>query len=189
MQWLHAWIRWQDRLSEWLGRVVAWLGFALVGMLVFEVVARQLLSSPTSWAHEASTLTYGVYAILAGAYTEKWHGHVRIDIFSQRLSPRHQALLSMVINLLVIVLLALLLRSAFEFAMQSVAIQERSFRSTWAPIIWPFKVMIPVAVLLIMLQMLANAARHLCTVLGHPVASEGAARHASERREDTDGKH
>ncbi len=44
MHLLHAWIRWQDRLSEWLGRLVAWLGFALVCILVYEVAARQLLS-------------------------------------------------------------------------------------------------------------------------------------------------
>lgn len=168
---LHAWIRWQDRLSEWLGRLIAWLGFVLVCLLVYEVVARQLLRSPTDWAHEASTLTYGVYAILAGAYTEKWHGHVRIDIFYHRLSAKGQALISLLIGGLALALLALLLSSAYEFAMQSYAINERSFRSTWAPIIWPVKTMIPVAIALVMLQMLANLARHLCTLLGHPLES------------------
>ncbi|GHE20502.1 TRAP transporter small permease subunit [Halomonas urumqiensis] len=183
---LHAWIRWQDRLSEWLGRLVAWLGFALVCILVFEVASRQLLRSPTNWAHEASTLTYGVYAILAGAYTEKWHGHVRIDIFYQRLSQKGQALVSLLIGVLTLVLLTLLLESAYDFAMQSVAMQERSLRSTWAPIIWPVKVMIPVAVLLIMLQMLANTLRHLCTLLGHPVDSDPS---ATDTRRDSHGEH
>ncbi|MCE8019261.1 TRAP transporter small permease subunit [Halomonas sp. MCCC 1A11036] len=189
MHLLHTWIRWQDRLSEWLGRLVAWLGFALVCILVYEVAARQLLRSPTNWAHEASTLTYGVYAILAGAYTEKWHGHVRIDIFYQRLSAKGKALASFIIGVLTLILLALLLESAYDFAMQSVVMQERSFRSTWAPIIWPVKAMIPVAVLLIMLQLLANTLRHLCTLLGHPVDSVPSAGRATDTRRDSHGEH
>lgn len=186
---LHTWIRWQDRLSEWLGRVVAWLGFVLVCILVYEVASRQLLSSPTNWAHEASTLTYGVYAILAGAYTEKWQGHVRIDIFYQRLSPKAQAFIFLIIGILSLILLSLLLQSAYEFAMQSVAMQERSFRSTWAPIIWPVKVMIPVAVLLIMMQMLANTLRHLCTLLGHPLDADPLTHQATDTERDLHGKH
>ncbi|MBW6391037.1 TRAP transporter small permease subunit [Billgrantia antri] len=189
MHLLHAWIRWQDRLSEWLGRFVAWLGFALVCILVYEVAARQLMRSPTNWAHEASTLTYGVYAILAGAYTEKWHGHVRIDIFYQRLSTKGQALVSFLIGVLTLILLTLLLESAYDFAMQSVAMQERSFRSTWAPIIWPVKVMIPLAVLLIMLQMLANTLRHLCTLLGHPLETDSSIGQDTDSRGDSHGKH
>lgn len=189
MQLLHAWIRWQDRLSELLGRLVSWLAIVLVGMLVYEVVARQLLNTPTSWAHEASTMAYGTYAILAGAYTEKWHGHVRIDIFYQRLSEKGRALSSLIIGILVLTLLALLLHSSYEYAMQSVAMQERSFRSTWAPVIWPLKVMIPVAVFLIMLQMLANTLRHLCTVLGHPVDSVLSPLSAADSKGDSHGKY
>ena len=188
MAFLHAWIRWQDRLSEWLGRLIAWLGFVLVVVLVFEVTARQLLSSPTSWAHESSTMTYGVYAILAGAYTEKWQGHVRIDIFYQHLSAKGKALISLCIGLFALSILGLLFKSAAEFALQSIVIQERSFRSTWAPIIWPVKAMIPVAVALLMLQMLANTTRHLCTLLGHPVERDGAA-NDTDTREDSHGEH
>lgn len=189
MSFLHAWIHWQDRLSEWLGRIISWFCFVLVVVLVYEVVARQLLSSPTSWAHEASTMTYGVYAIMAGAYTEKWHGHVRIDIFYQRLPEKGKALVSLCIGVLSLVILALLLKSAYEFAMQSIAIQERSFRSTWAPIIWPVKAMIPVSVALLMLQMLANTARHLCTLLGHPMEGDGGGSKATDTQEDSHGKH
>lgn len=189
MNMLHTWIRWQDRLSEWLGRLVAWIGFGLVCILVYEVASRQLLSSPTNWAHEASTLTYGVYAILAGAYTEKWQGHVRIDIFYQRFSTKGQALISFIIGTLTLILLSLLLKSAYDFAMQSVAMQERSFRSTWAPIIWPVKVMIPVAVLLIMMQMLANTLRHLCAFLGHPLDPEPLSDHTVDVTGDSHGKH
>ncbi|RUA23104.1 TRAP transporter small permease subunit [Billgrantia gudaonensis] len=67
-----------------------------------------------------------MYAILAGAYTEKWHGHVRIDIFYQRLPDRYKALLSLIIGILTLLLLGLLLESAYHFGMQSLAIEERS---------------------------------------------------------------
>lgn len=189
MQFLHSWVRCQDRLSEVLGRFVAWLGFALLCVLLYEVLARQFFSAPTNWAHEGSTLTYGIYAILAGAYTEKWHGHVRIDIFSQRLTSRGQALMSLITNLLALALLALLLNSAYEFAMQSVAIEERSFRSTWAPIIWPVKLMIPVAVLLIMLQIFANALRQLCTLLGQPVDTDTSSATTNDNSRNAHGQH
>ncbi|WP_048305794.1 TRAP transporter small permease subunit [Halomonas sp. PR-M31] len=169
MRWLKAWIRWQDRLSEILGRVIAWMCFAIVCILMFEVISRQFLDSPTTWAHESSTLMYGTYAILAGFYTEKWQGHVRTDIIYQHFPPRLKALVSMLIGIAVITLLLVVLKGAVDFAWMSFEIREQSFRSTWAPIIWPVKLMIPVAIILIILQMLASIGRHLCAVLGAPM--------------------
>ncbi len=134
-------------------------------------------------------MIYGVFAILAGAYTEKWHDHVRIDIFHQHLSKKGKALVSFIIGLLTLMILTLLLTSGYEYAMQSVAMQERSFGSTWTPIIWPVKVMIPVAVLLIMLQVLANTLRELCILLGHPLGACPLADHTTDTRRRSNGGH
>ena len=40
-------LRVQDGLSDWVGRVISWLTLGIIGVLIYEVVARYLLNSPT----------------------------------------------------------------------------------------------------------------------------------------------
>lgn len=175
MQALKTWIRWQDRLSEIFGRMVAVAGLVLVAIIGYEIIARQLLREPTGWAHEASTLLFGMYAILAGIYTEKWRGHVRIDILSRLLPERVRAGLAVVLGLAAVGVLIIVLAGTVEYAWASWEIGERSYKSAWSPPIWPVKATIPLAILGIMLQMLANIARELCVALDSPMAEETAA--------------
>lgn len=54
----------------------------------------------------------------------------------------------------------------YPYVMFSWAVQERSMQSYWQPLIYPFKTLMPVGVLLLTLQGAADFARRVMTALG-----------------------
>ena len=60
----------------------------MFAFLLFEVVARYMFNSPTSWATEATTMLFVAYTILSGGYLLLHRGHIKVDIFYQQFSPR-----------------------------------------------------------------------------------------------------
>ena len=69
----------QDEISDFIGKAVSWMCLAMMAVLTYEIAARYLFNSPTSWAHETTTMLYGTFCILAGVYTHRHHGHVRSE--------------------------------------------------------------------------------------------------------------
>jgi TRAP-type mannitol/chloroaromatic compound transport system permease small subunit len=80
-------LRYIDWLSEWSGKAICFMVLAMIGVILYEVVLRYVFGAPTSWAHEASTMLYGSYCILAGAFTQRFRAHVRSDAV-HRLFPK-----------------------------------------------------------------------------------------------------
>jgi len=155
-----------DRLSERVGRGVAWLCLAMIAVLLFEVTARYLFNSPTAWAHESTTMLYGTFCILAGAYTHRYHGHVRSEVIYNLFSTRGRALLDLITGSIGLLVFALFFNITLHFAWDSWLMGEHSSKSTWGPPVYPFKAMLPLAIGLLMLQSLAHGLRDLLVVLG-----------------------
>ena len=160
-------LRVQDGLSDWVGRAVSWLTLGIIGVLLYEVVARYLLNSPTIWGHELSTMFFGALSILAGSYTLRHHGHVRSDVIYRLLPFRVQAFCDVVIFSLALAVLAVVLHMAVDFAYHAWRIGEFSNRSVWRPPLWPIKATIPLAVALMMLQCLAELVRAALRLAGY----------------------
>ena len=156
----------QDGLSDFVGRAVSWLTLIMIGALVWEIAARYFLSAPTIWAHELSTMLYGAFCILAGSYTLRHQGHVRSEVIYGLMPPRMQALCDVIVFAITLVVLWVFFQMAFDFAATSWAAKEFSARSTWQPPIYPFKAVMPLAVGLLMLQVLAELIRAAMRMLG-----------------------
>lgn len=75
------------RLALGLGDAAAWLLLAAAGVTLFEVAARYLFDTPTSWAHALATTMCGVAFALGGAHAEARDEHVRIGVVHDRLPP------------------------------------------------------------------------------------------------------
>lgn len=159
-------LRVQDGLSDWVGRATSWLTLGIIGVLLYEVVARYLLNSPTIWGHELSTMLFGAMSILAGSYTLCHQGHVRSDVVYRLLPNRAQAFCDLVIFILAIVVLTVVFRMAIDFAYHSWRIDEFSNRSVWRPPLWPIKATIPLAVGFLILQCLAELVRAALRLAG-----------------------
>lgn len=150
-----------DFLSEWSGKLVSVLIFFLVGVLLWDVTLRFVFNSPTIWAHELSVHFFGAYSILAGAYVLLHHQHVKIDIFYIRFSARGRAIIDCFTYLMFFLFIGVMLKYGFDMAMRSVEFRETVSPSPWASPVWPTKLTIPLAALLMLLQGLAHFIRSL----------------------------
>ncbi|WP_404375389.1 TRAP transporter small permease subunit [Vreelandella aquamarina] len=159
-------LRVQDSLSDWVGKATSWLTLGIIGVLLYEVVARYLLNSPTIWGHELSTMLFGSMSILAGSYTLRHQGHVRSDVIYRLMPSRVQAFCDLVIFILAIMVLAVVLHMSIDFAYHSWRIDEFSNRSVWRPPLWPIKAMIPLAIGFFILQCLAELVRAALRLAG-----------------------
>ncbi len=156
----------QDNLSDLVGRVIRWMTLIMLGVLLYEIASRYLLGTPTEWAHESSTMLYGSFCILAGAYTLKEQAHVRSDVLYSHFGPKLKGLCDSFGLLLTIACMAVFFNLSLEFALESWAQKEFSARSTWQPPLYPFKSAIPIAVGLMILQLLAELVRSLVQLTG-----------------------
>ncbi len=156
----------QNKLSEWLGQLICGMVLIMVAVLLFEIVARYIFGSPTEWAHESSTMLYGSYCILAGAYTMRLQGHVKSEVLYGQFSDRMRGLIDVLTQALTLGCMLVFFKLSVEFALESWQAQEYSSKSTWQPVIYPFKTVIPVAVGLIILQLLAEIIQSMMLLFG-----------------------
>ena len=142
-------------LNRLLFTAAKWLVYVIVLLMLWEVLSRYMLASPTSWAPELAMLIFGPFFLLGGPYLLHLGGHVAVDILSEKATGRLATVLALIGYVLAAVFGAILLWFSVPLAMQSFSYGETSY-SAWNPVIWPAKAFLPLASLLLMLQALAE---------------------------------
>ncbi len=142
-----------DTLSEWSGRILAWMILPLVFGATYEVIARYVFNAPTIWAYDLTYMLYGAHFMLGAGYTLLHGGHIRTDIFYQSWSPRTQGRVDALLYLLFFFpgMIFFFWMGAQE-GLHSWDIGETSDASPWRPALYPLKLCIPVAALLLLIQ-------------------------------------
>lgn len=151
-----------DLLNKSVGHAFAWCIVILTLGVSYEVFVRYVLRDPTSWAFDLSYILYGALFLMSGAYTLSRGGHVRADVFSRRWRPRTQAAVELVLYFLFFFpgVLALVI-AGWGYGHDAYAIKEVSVNSPVGVPIWPLKMLIPAAGLLLTLQGVAEVLRCL----------------------------
>jgi TRAP-type mannitol/chloroaromatic compound transport system permease small subunit len=150
---LVAIVRAIDGLALWSGRVFCWLVVPLVAGLTYEVIARYVFHAPTIWAYDVAYMLYGSHFMLGAAYTLYKGGHIRTDISYQNWSVRTRGTVDAVLYLFLFFPgIALFFWMGLQEALHAWDIREVSDASPWRPIIYPFKAVIPISLLLLLLQ-------------------------------------
>ncbi len=153
-------IRAVDEFSYWIGKAAAWLIMALTFVVSIEVFKRYILNAPTAWIFDFNNMLYGTLFMMCGAYTLAAGGHVRADFVYIYMKPRGQAALDLSLYLLFFIPGILgLIYAGWDYAAISWRINEHSTVTAEGPPVYPFKTVIPVAGILVMLQGLAEIVR------------------------------
>lgn len=150
-----------DRVSELSGRGVAWLIWVVVGLCAYEVITRRFFNSPHVWTYDVISIFYGTHFMILAAYTLLYRGHVSVDIFYSRLSPKNQNILN-VINYLVFFFpfILVLLYVGMDSAIYSWSYLERT--TAGMPLIYPIlKTVTPATAFLLLLQGLSDLMKML----------------------------
>jgi TRAP-type mannitol/chloroaromatic compound transport system permease small subunit len=149
-----------DGISTFVGKIFAWLIIALMGVVCVEVFKRYILNAPTSWIFDLDNMLYGTLFMMCGAYTLAQNAHVRGDFLYSSMRPRMQASLDVVLYIVFFIPgIAALIYSGYVFAMESWLIREHSTVTADGPPVYQFKMAIPIAGVLVMLQGLAEIVR------------------------------
>ena len=158
-----------DAITRVVGRVTAWLIIPMVGSLVYEVFARYLFDAPTVWAYDMTYMLYGTFFMLGSAWTLQRGGHIRTDTFYADWSPRRKAMVDATCYLLFYLpAMVVFLKLGAEYFWKSYQQNERIVTSPWLPIVWPFKLVMPVTAALLLLQGVAELVKGLRIALSAP---------------------
>jgi len=145
-----------DFLIEKQGQISSFLIYPLLLIVIYEVFMRYALNAPTVWGFEMTAFIYGLHYMFGLSYTENQNGHVSVDVITSRISPKARGILGVVTYLLIFLpVYTLMTISAFRYAYTSTVEHELNSTS-WAPAIWPYKILMAIAFLFLVLQGLST---------------------------------
>lgn len=146
-------VRMIDKFTDTTGTWVAWLNMPLVLIVTYEVLARYLFNAPTIWSYDVTYMLYGTIFMLGSAYALHKGAHIRTDFYYENWSIRTRAMVDSIAYIVFFFpsIFVLLLVSADEgwYAFQ---IGETSEQTPWRPLLWPFKWVVPLTCLLLLIQ-------------------------------------
>ena len=155
-------LRWADAISELAGRLAALMAIALVSLVFGLVVARYGLGVGSVAAQEAVLWLHAAIFLLGLAYALRHGAHVRVDVFSQRWSPRTRAWVEVGAGVLLLLPLCIfMLAMSWDYVAASWSAREGSRDPGGLPGWYLVKALLPVSALLLMLQGLAETLRAL----------------------------
>ncbi len=155
-----------DRTSIALGTVTSWLILPLIFATVYEVLSRYFFNSPTIWAYEIATMATGTALLLGSPFTLKNNGHIRIDVFYAGFGEKKKRIVDFFgYSLFVLPVGFWLTYRLGIYALDAFITGEQSGESTWNPVIWPYRVVFCIGVLLLTLQATAEWLRALMYLL------------------------
>lgn len=160
-----------DRVTDWVGRAVSWLVLAMVVIGAYNAVARYLgrflgVNLSSNLYLELQWYLFSILFLLGAAYAVRHNVHVRVDVWSSRLSLRWRAW----INILGTVLFLL------PFSLFAIWLSWPSVRNSWAVretspdpgglARYPLKTMILVCFALLVLQGMAELIKEIAKLKG-----------------------
>ena len=149
-----------DRISAWSGKLFAWSVVLLTLLVCFDVTMRYILNKPNQSVFDLAYILYGLLFMMAGAYTLSRNGHVRADMMYRSFQPRTQAWFDLVLYVVFFIPgISALVYAGIEFTQISWAMKEVSSVTSSGVPVYPYKLVIPVAGGLLLLQGVAEIIR------------------------------
>jgi len=167
MKHLRWFVRTVGSISEWTGTHICFLAFVLVFTITIDVFLRYFVNAPTKWSYDVTYMLGGTLFLMSISYVLLHGGHVSIDILRKKLPPKVGLSLDIALHLLLFFpLIGVLFYAGTTHAITSIIQRELSNVGFWRPPLYPFRTMIPIAFLIVLLQGLARFIVDVCTLAG-----------------------
>jgi TRAP-type mannitol/chloroaromatic compound transport system permease small subunit len=142
-----------DWFTDVTGYCVSWLNIPLVFAVAYEVIARYAFGAPTIWSFDVTYMLYGTIFMLGAAYALHKGAHIRTDFFYEKWSVKTKGMVDSISYVLFFFpSLVMLLAASANEAWYAFSIHETSEQTTWRPILWPYKTVVPVTCVLLLIQ-------------------------------------
>ena len=162
---LAKFVRVVDAVNYRIGRFAMYLIFVMGAILLYSTLSRVLFGVPVNWVLEMSQFLLSAYYLLGGAYTLQLGGHVRMDLFYDRLSARNRAVTDAFTILFVIFYLAVLFGGGVSSTNYAIVYGQKNY-TAWSPPLWPIKIIMTFGVLLMLLQALSALIKDVAVARG-----------------------
>ena len=151
-----------ERVIDAVGRGAAWLNLGMVALTCVVVALRYVFDTGAIFLQESVVYLHGA-ALLAGlSYALKHDAHVRVDVLYSRLTPRARSRVNMVGHALFLAPLAVaIIVLSWGYAADSWAVLEGSQEEGGVPAVFLLKTLLPLAALLLLLQVVALLLREI----------------------------
>ncbi|ETW12876.1 TRAP transporter small transmembrane protein [Roseivivax marinus] len=145
-------IRALDAINEVVGRIVACLSIVFAAIILYDVVMRYALNSPTRWAFDVTTQMYAFYFVMLGGYALKHQSHVRVDLVTETFSDGFRRIVEIAgYVIFYFPFTYVFLTRSWEFAARSYAQGETTYGAVQLPV-YPLKMAMTVAAGLLLIQ-------------------------------------
>lgn len=145
-----------EAVSLWTGRIVSWFSLFMVVTTFLVVLLRYAFDLGWIAMQESVTYMHAALFMLGAAYTLQRNGHVRVDIFYQKLSQRGRAWVDLLGTLLLLVPVCVFIAwVGWDYVLESWDVMEGSREAGGIPAVYLLKTLIIVMPVLMLLQGLA----------------------------------
>lgn len=156
-----------DTVNHAVGQFIAWFALLMVIDQFVVVIMRYIFNVGLIPMQESIWYCHGILFMMGAGWTLMRDGHVRVDIFYREASPRRKAMVDL---FGVVVLLLPLAYVAWDlswpYVVDSWKVREGSTELTGLPIIYLYKTVILVMLVLLTLQAVALAIRSALLLAG-----------------------
>jgi len=150
---IRTYVRVVDSISRYSGLFAMYLVFAMIAILAYASIMK-VFFLPSLWTVEMAQFVMVAYFTLGGAYTLKEGEHVRMDLLYGSFTMRGKAKIDLTTSFVLIGFLVMLQIGGISSLIYSFQYGEKSF-SSWAPVMWPVKVVLNIGIFLTLLQAVA----------------------------------
>ena len=156
-----------DSLNNRVGQAVSWLTLFLVIITIYDVLMRYVFRSGSIWIQEAEWHLFSANFMLAGGWTLLRDGHVRVDLFYSKFTPRTKALIDLGGAVFFLIpYCALIVWASFPYVADSWGMWEGSQDPGGLPGRFILKTVIPVTFILIGFQGISQIMKNIFVLTG-----------------------
>ena len=154
-----------DQINDTIGKAVSWLTLFMVLVTFAIVVMRYVFNEGSIAAQESVMYMHALVFMLGAAFTLKQNGHVRVDIFYNKMSARKKSIVDFLGYLLLLLPVCIFIFwSSWDYVTESWRIKESSREAGGLAWVYILKTSILIMAALLILQAIAEMLRHLMTI-------------------------
>jgi TRAP-type mannitol/chloroaromatic compound transport system permease small subunit len=158
---------WIDSVNDWVGRAVSWTTLLLVLVTFIDVVMRYFFNTSYVFTQELEWHVFAFIFLMGAGYTLKNEGHVRVEVFYGKLSPKGRAWVNLIGVLFFLIPSCLVfIKTSIPFVMNSFHVMEGSPDPGGIPLRFLIKSCIPIGYTLILLQGISLGINSLLKLTG-----------------------
>ena len=161
-----------DALNERVGKTIAWGALAATLITFLVVILRKGFDWGSIGLQEAALYFHALLFMAGAAYTFKHNGHVRVDIFYQKMTSKTKAWINLLGGLfLLLPLCVFIIWISTDYVTASWSQWEGSREAGGLPLVFVLKSFIPLFGLLLLLQGISSILRAWITITTNSAGS------------------